>query len=303
MCCSQYEHTNISGSYDQNIDNCCMSFNNSYHNIVPNITVSKKLNMFQTLKLSYTKRIQRPDIHRINTNIEITDLNNISKGNPNLEPSQSHQFELGYTSFKPGLMTSFFAYYKIKHDVVEAFTYLLDNNNIFETNYLNTGDNHSYGFNFFGSSTIKKVLTLRGSFDVYTYNMNTSINSVDLLRKSLNYKYHFSANVKLGKGYKFESRTFFRSPRQTIQGERPSFSMMSFGVKKEFSNQRGSIGIGMIEPFSKYKSFDTEIAGEMADGHRQPVAVAGRPLREPAPDPHDAVHKIRIEGIENYKFR
>ena len=76
-----------------------------------------------------------------------------------------------------------------------------------------------------------------------------------------------NANVSLGRGYKLESRVFFRSPRQTIQGERPSFSMMSFGFKKEFSNKRGSIGIGMVEPFSKYKSFDTSIEGIMVDGN------------------------------------
>tara|TARA_B100000579_G_scaffold219079_1_gene179162 strand:+ start:9694 stop:12192 length:2499 start_codon:yes stop_codon:yes gene_type:complete len=258
---ARLEHTNISGAYDNYYD----PFDNSYTNIVPNLTVSKKINMFQTLKLSYTNRIERPDIHRINTNIEITDLNNISKGNPNLKPSQSHQIELGYTSFKPGLMTSFFLYYKEKYDVVEAFTYLIDDN-IFETNYINTGDNHSYGFNFFGSSTIKKLLTLRGSLDIYTYDMSTSINNVELSRNSLNYKYSVSANLELGQGYKFETRTFFRSPRQTIQGERPSFSMMSFGLKKDFSNKRGSIGIGMIEPFYKYKSFATNISGERSDG-------------------------------------
>jgi hypothetical protein len=44
--------------------------------------------------------------------------------------------------------------------------------------------------------------------------------------------------------------------------------MMSFGIKKEFSNKRGSIGIGMIEPFSKYKSFDTTIEGMTSDGNR-----------------------------------
>ena len=84
--------------------------------------------------------------------------------------------------------------------------------------------------------------------------------------QTLNYKYSFNANLKIGKGYRFESRAFFRSPRRTIQGERPSFSMMSFGFRKDFTNKRGSIGLGMVEPFSKYKSFNTSISGEMADG-------------------------------------
>ena len=93
--------------------------------------------------------------------------------------------------------------------------------------------------------------------------MRTKFNEVDLVRDNLIYKYSFNANLKLGNGYKAESRAFFRSPRQTIQGERPSFSMLSFGIKKDFKNKRGSIGIGMIEPFSKYKDFNTDIVGEM----------------------------------------
>ena len=96
--------------------------------------------------------------------------------------------------------------------------------------------------------------------------MNTSINNVNVFRESINYKYSFNANLKLGKGYNMESRAFFRSPRQTVQGERPSFSMLSFGFKKNFNNKRGSVGIGIIEPFSKYKQFDTDITGNNDNG-------------------------------------
>jgi hypothetical protein len=40
--------------------------------------------------------------------------------------------------------------------------------------------------------------------------------------------------------------------------------MMSFGVKKDFKNKRGSLGIRVIEPFLKdgYKIFSTDIDGE-----------------------------------------
>ena len=261
----RYEHTNINGSYDRVYEN----FYNSYNNIVPSFTMSKKLNMFRTIKFSYTNRIKRPGMSKINTNTEISDLSNVSRGNPFLFPSQSHQLELGYTSFKPGLMSSFYLYYKESLDVIEAYTTLieLDGFNIFETNYFNTGNNKSIGLNFFGSATILNNLTIRGSFDLYTYNMRTKLNEVDLVRDNLIYKYSFNANLKLGNGYKAESRAFFRSPRQTIQGERPSFSMLSFGIKKDFKNKRGSIGIGMIEPFSKYKDFNTDIVGESENGN------------------------------------
>ena len=73
----------------------------------------------------------------------ISDLSNVSRGNPFLFPSQSHQLELGYTSFKPGLMSSFYLYYKESFDVIEAYTTLieLDGFNIFETKLIHNGHN------------------------------------------------------------------------------------------------------------------------------------------------------------------
>jgi hypothetical protein len=38
--------------------------------------------------------------------------------------------------------------------------------------------------------------------------------------------------------------------------------MMSFGVKKDFKNKRGSLGVHIVEPFSKYKVFTTKLNGE-----------------------------------------
>ena len=38
--------------------------------------------------------------------------------------------------------------------------------------------------------------------------------------------------------------------------------MMSFGVKKEFKNKRGSLGIRIIEPFKDKKVFVTDITGQ-----------------------------------------
>ena len=37
---------------------------------------------------------------------------------------------------------------------------------------------------------------------------------------------------------------------------------MSFGVKKDFKNKRGSLGLHIIEPFNKYKVFSTNLKGD-----------------------------------------
>ena len=97
--------------------------------------------------------------------------------------------------------------------------------------------------------------------DIYTYNVSSSQYSVDNHNVDdvrLVFKWYLNSKIDLGKNYTFECRGWYRSPRQTIQGTIPSFHG-SFGLKK-FNNKRGSIGIGLIEPWNKYKSFETELS-------------------------------------------
>ena len=255
----RYEGTKISGQYqlsNQNIDK------NTYHTFLPSFVLSKKLDFSKTLKLSYSKRLMRPSMTYINPNIVFTDSKNIKIGNPNLNPEITQQFEFGYSSFKPGFMTNYFIYYKKTDDIIEDFISISGDTSI--TNYFNIGTNNSFGFNFFGSIRIPNIMNIRGGGDIYTYNVSSSQYSVDNHNVDdvrLVFKWYLNSKIDLGKNYTFECRGWYRSPRQTIQGTIPSFSMFSFGLKKEFNNKRGSIGIGLIEPWNKYKSFETELSG------------------------------------------
>jgi len=258
---ARYEGTKVNGNYqlsDQLIEQ------NIYHTFLPSFVLSKKLDFSRTLKFSYSKRLMRPDIHYINPNLIFSDSKNIRIGNPNLNPEITQQLELGFSSFKPGFMTSYFVYYKKTDDIIEDFVSIYGDTSI--TNYFNIGTNNSFGLNFFGSIRIPNIMNIRGGGDIYTYNVSSSenLNTYDLdVEGSVRfvYKWYLNSTIDLGKNYSFECRGWYRSPRQTIQGTIPSFSMVSFGFKKEFSNKRGSIGIGLIEPWSKYKSFETDLSG------------------------------------------
>ena len=257
---ARYEGTKISGQYEissQNLDK------NIYHTLLPSFVLSKKLNFSNTLKFSYSKRLMRPSMSYINPNLVFSDSKNIKIGNPNLNPEITQQFEFGFSSFKPGFMTNYFVYYKKTDDIIEDFISISGDTSI--TNYFNIGTNNSFGFNFFGSIRIPKIMNIRGGGDIYTYNVSSSqhsVNNPNVDDVRLVFKWYLNSKIDLGKNYSFECRGWYRSPRQTIQGTIPSFSMVSFGLKKEFNNKRGSIGIGLIEPWSKYKSFETDLSGD-----------------------------------------
>ena len=253
----RYEITNISGTWENESQE---NFNESYNNILPSFTLSKRFEMGKDLKLSFSNRISRPSSQYINTNTNRTDNKNIKIGNPDLIPSTSQQIELGYNSFGKKYQGSYYIYYKQSKNLIDPIA--IKRNDTTITTYENIGESNRYGFNYYGSIKFDK-LTLRGGFNLSLYEaIDTSFSNEG--NSAMLYNYNFGATLDLGKNWKAEAFGFYRSRNQTLQGSSTSFSMMSFGVKKDFKNKRGSLGIRVIEPFLKdgYKIFSTDIDGE-----------------------------------------
>ncbi len=258
---ARYELTQISGSFEDG----SLDFQNDYENLLPSIILSRKLKNFSNIKISYNQRIQRPSLRFINPFVNNIDQRNISFGNPYLDPEVTHQIELGYNTFIKGASINTAVYYRRTNDIIESVL-SVDEEGISTTTFNNVGHNNSFGLNFYGSKTIKKIWTVRGGFDLFTYDGTGTINGQQVSNTGLLYRINLNQNVKLPKGFIAEMFGFFNSPRQTLQGTRASFWIYSFAFKKEIFDQRGSIGLTFVEPFNKYKNFDSDFEG---DGFRQ----------------------------------
>ena len=252
----RYEFTQINGDWENNTNN---PFDDSYHNILPNLTLSKNLDLGKDIKLSYNTRISRPSSQYINTNTDISDNKNITIGNPDLIPSTTQQFELGYNSFGRKYQGSYYIYYKNSKDLIESFLTVRNDTSI--TTFENVGSSVRYGLNYYGSIKFEKI-TLRAGFNLGSYESEDNRFTTEKTKAST-YSYNFGGTYDLGKKWKAETWGFYRSASQTIQGSSTSFGMMSLGLKKEFKNKRGSLGIRVVEPFLKdgYKVFKTNLSG------------------------------------------
>ena len=249
----RYELTKISGEW---INDTEVPFTNDYRNFLPNIVLNKKISETNSIKLSLNRRISRPSSYYINPNVGRTDNKNIIIGNPNLKPSLSNQLEFGYTSFNKMYQGSYYVYLKQTTDVIESNITVEED--VSTTRYLNIGENQKLGFNYYGSIMVG-ALNLRGGFNIFQYKSeDVRIGSIEAIL----YNYNFGGTLNLGNRFKLETWGWFSSPTQTLQGTTDNFSMMSFGIKKDFKNKRGSLGLRVIEPFNKYKIFTTQIEGD-----------------------------------------
>ena len=253
------EITSIDGAAVSTTQTDLPPVSQTYNTFIPSFTIQKKLTTTQTIKLSYSKRITRPSLQFLNPYVNSSNQTAQTEGNPKLSPEVSQSIELGYTTFINSSVINASLYYRHIGNVIENIVGGLNTQGTLST-FQNATQNNSFGGSFFGSINPIKILTLRANLNVYTYHP-TPYAQYQLYFSQLGtyvqYNAFAMAELDLKNGFIAQVFAVENSPRHTIQGTSPSFSILGGGVRKQFLNKKASIGITTLEPFNKYKHFDT----------------------------------------------
>ena len=67
---------------------------------------------YSNIKFSYAKRIQRPSLRYINPYVEIEDPRDVTVGNPEVEPENTDQYEINYSTFVKGIVINSGVFYR-----------------------------------------------------------------------------------------------------------------------------------------------------------------------------------------------
>jgi ferric enterobactin receptor len=250
---ARYEQTNVS-----------IDFPNTsipaYGTIVPSVVISHDFSKTQSIKLAYSKRIERPDYRELNPFVNLSDPYNITTGNPLLKPEIGNNFELGYSNaFKKGGNIYISLIERINTQDVKQVTtfyptYLIGDStytNVSVSNNQNIGREYNTGISISGSYPVTAKLNLRGNLMVsqrYTISNIAIGNQSTGVRARLN----LNATYQLNKDLVFELFGFYSSPSQNIQGKNPQFFIYTFALRKLFWDKKASFGFTATNPFSEY---------------------------------------------------
>ncbi|RYD86610.1 MAG: TonB-dependent receptor, partial [Sphingobacteriales bacterium] len=202
-------------------------FSNDYNTYIPSLTIQKAFGS-NTLKLSYSKRIQRPSLQVLNPFINRSQVQSQSVGNPELSPETSQTIELNYNAFIKSSVINFAVYYKNTKGLIESIasplTEVINADTIVGTRSksFNIGQNNSFGASLFGSISPFKALTIRGSVNVFTYNPTvyseySAFINQDAIKTRVMSTLFGSATLNLPKNFIVEAFGFSNSARRTIQ--------------------------------------------------------------------------------------
>jgi len=231
-----------------------------YNTFVPSIFLMKKIGETQTVKLSFTKRINRPDYGDLDPFINTSDPTSISMGNPNLKPEIWDRYEASYSKSLGNTGSLMFTlFYRQSNGDIQSYTTYYPSIQIGDTTYSNAavsvreniGVEKNTGANLFLDFHVGKNLNLRSNL---TFFYRSTINQVDTGYNSHGtiYRFNINASYQLPKNFAAEFFGAFNSRHHEAQGNYPSFTFYSIAIRKLFWNKNGSIALTANNFLSKY---------------------------------------------------
>lgn len=279
----RYERTEINSYYSNAQQQSSVP---GYNTFVPSIYFSRKFSDKQSLRLSYSKRIERPEYWALNPFINTSDPKNISAGNPYLKPEIGERYELSYNldlSSAGSIMIA--AFLRNNHDDIQPYVVFYPSLKVGDSVYTNVavstreniGIEKNSGLSLFGDVHITHKLSVRSNlFFFYRH----TLNKIDpgYAVNSFNYRLNFNSTYQFTNIFSAEFFSNFSSARNEVQGKYPSFISYSFAVRKQFWNKKGSLALSATNPFSEYINQKTILFGKnftVNSNRRVPVRSIG----------------------------
>lgn len=167
----RYELTNVNGHQVGNEIRNDSTFTRDYSALFPTFYATYKIDSLgkKILGFSYGRRIDRPNYQDMNPFTYPLDRFTLYAGNPFLQPTYSHNFELSYTSAS-GLMLT--GYYSFSNDVISET--IEQEDGIFYSRPGNIGKSTTYGISMNFGLPLTKWSTLK----LYTEVMQNEFTSL-----------------------------------------------------------------------------------------------------------------------------
>lgn len=230
-----------------------------YFNLIPNITLSRKLKGASTMRLSYTQRIERPSLYYLNPYINQIDPRNISFGNPKLDPATNNVFNLAYNTFVKGTSINASIFHNFTNNSIQSFT-TLGADTVARTTYGNIGRNQTYGFSLSGNTTLFKKLSINLNTTTNYVKLTSVIDGVPQNNEGFTYNVFGYTSYRFEKGWRASGNIGYYSSRILLQGRSAGYTWNSLSLSKQFlKDNKATLSFSVNSPFQKNRRFLNEI--------------------------------------------
>lgn len=218
------EHTHSEGN--------SITLNNSvrrdYLNFFPSLFISRPVAKNQTMTLSYSYRIDRPNYQNLNPARSFVDPYAFSQGNPYLKPQYTHSLELKH-GFNGKVFTSLGA--SFTSDLIFSVSYPLDGNKAYLISQ-NIGQSQGYNLTVSFPVTLTRGWTMQTTLMGYYNQFDYTYQDTPLTLRQISGRLNGSSAIVLGKGWTGEFSGRVSTPGVMAVWTVPWLGSMDAGLQK-----------------------------------------------------------------------
>jgi outer membrane receptor protein involved in Fe transport len=213
------------------------TYKNNYYSLFPTAHLLQKIGKENEVQLSYTRRINRPNVRQLNPFIDYEDPLNLRQGNPYLKPEFIDSYELGYARYwkRSTLMSSI--YLRQIHDMITRIQ-TIDSTGVSMTTFENLNNGTSYGFEFISKNGIFEWWDLTSNFNFYRTILKGTVGSSDLNNDDYSWSIKIISSMTLWEFLQFQVTGNYDGPRIMAQGKIDPGYYIDLGIKADFTKSK-----------------------------------------------------------------
>lgn len=237
----------------------------TYWQLYPTVHLSYKITDLQGLQLSYSRRVRRPHMWDLNPYMDVREGQQLSFGNPNLDPEYTNAFELSYNLGigKWNIFTS--AYFRQTNNMMTRYGYVWDSasaahyswwepysseyDGYWASTWQNLASGYNYGLEFIVDWQIFQWWKVNVSVNLY----NNRIEGTALLdnkdKESFQASGKFTSFMTLPKDWTIQISGQYWAPWLDLQTEMEGNYWVDLAVKKDVLQRRGTVNLRVSDVF------------------------------------------------------
>lgn len=234
------EHTNVLTWLKSTPDKNKMT----YWNFFPSAAISYKINDYNNIQLSLSRRIRRPGQWDLLPFMKFGDNREIRVGNPNLNPELTYSTELTWMRYldRGSILASI--YYKNTKDKIERIAEYGSDGIIYRLP-LNIAGSEALGSELIFTYQITKWMRFNTNFNLYHFNIFGEYNGQNFDRSTFTWTNRSSVNFMLPYETKLQLTGQYEAPRINPQGKVLSVTWFDLALSKDVMNQKATIGFNV----------------------------------------------------------
>jgi outer membrane receptor protein involved in Fe transport len=221
-----------------------LTFRNNYFHIYPSLSASFSPSQSHQYGISYSNRINRPNVGFLITNFDITDSRIQFRGNPELTPEQTHNIELSYSRVKEKYMFTVQPYFRYITNVIRR-NISADEDGFTEITFINLDSENQYGTELNSTLTISQRFRINASANFYITEIDGSNVNADIESRAAAWSLNANTNYRFGFGLTAMIMGNYRSPVDAEFGRIGSQKTLNISLRQSLLNNSLQIGLNV----------------------------------------------------------